>query len=137
MFLDDPLTVGRKISGASCPERTVQGNGVLPIVQHILMPVGELRLACGGTGESPFAGVEAPSGTLLSIDGRHYCDYEALVQDYVSGMIGPLQLKASVIAGLNHLLQPIRQSYDDDEAWKAADRMGYPEDRPTKAFNGV
>lgn len=139
MFLDDPEVVKEKIAGASCPAGTVQGNGVLPIVQHILMPVGEMRMRHKANGTSGLSTAKM-EGALFSVPApekecgchskRRYGTYEELERDYVDGTIGPAALKAAVVDGLNQLLEPIRDMYKGNEEWRGEDRLGYPEDWP-------
>lgn len=150
MFLDDAATVDSKIAGATCPPGCTQGNGILPIVEHILMPVSEIRMNQhraeleNGAGRpcvgrlGAFAAKGAPEGTLFSIgktagaDKGHshhnYFTFEELESDYTAGLIEPEALKEAVASALNHLLQPIRELYSEDGDWRCADKMGYPED---------
>lgn len=150
MFLDSETAVKEKIAGAACLPGTVQGNGVLPIVEHILIPVSEIKMLhleskkengvnghhVGGVGG--FAAKGAPDGTLFSIPVSvaagddhphlHYGTYQDLEGDYIAGEIHPAALKDAVADALNQLLQPIRDLYDGDDEWKLADQRGYPED---------
>lgn len=152
MFLDSPEEVGEKIAGASCPPRAVEGNGVLPIIRHILMPISAIRslgryeeVASDTTWgkEYRFASKGAPDGTLFSVAAsiratqcecgsyRHYSTYEDLERDYTAGRIGPSELKEAVINALNQVLATIRELYEGDDGWRVADQRGYPEDWPT------
>lgn len=141
MFLDDAETVRAKIAGAACPARVVEGNGILPIVEHILFPASEISLldldgqgrpdGAGGV-VGPYAAERAPAGTLFSISdaggSRNYSTYGQLEGDYVAGLVEPEALKTAVADAVNGLLRPIREAYSVDDEWKAADREGYPED---------
>jgi tyrosyl-tRNA synthetase len=150
-FLDDPAAVEEKMAGASCPAGTAQGNGVLPIVEHILIPISEIRMlhlhdkangvtGHGVEGRGPFAAEGAPEGTLFSVavpgagckcrSHRNYCTYAELERDYIAGTVGPAALKEAVASALNQVLEPIRAMYEGNEEWKAADQKGYPEDWP-------
>lgn len=142
MFLDNPQSVKAKVSGAHCTEGVVEGNGILPILKHILFPVGELRsLHLGGDeglSRLPFCFPCSPEGTLFSLHTefdngafsicKHYRSYEELEQDYVAKKISPGALKKAVAEALNKLLEPIRQEYEVNEEWRESDRFGYPED---------
>lgn len=152
MFLDDEVTVNDKIAGATCKAQIIEGNGVLPIVQHVLMPISEIRSGLAKTdherngspseGESfrygPFTVDGAPAGSLLSVKCygettatyRHYRTYTELENDYMQGVVEPASLKEAVAAALNQVLQPIREIYKGSEEWQEADRKGYPEDWP-------
>lgn len=152
MFLDDAAVVEKKIAGASCPAGAVAGNGVLPIIQHILIPVSEIRMLNLDGGKTngvnghvsnkvgPFAAKGAPEGTLFSVAmpaascdsnlHRHYCNYEQVERDWVAGLLEVGLLKDAVASALNQMLQRMRDLYEDDDEWKQTDRMGYPEDWP-------
>ncbi|OAQ92608.1 tyrosyl-tRNA synthetase [Purpureocillium lilacinum] len=158
MFLDDADAVVEKLAGAACPPGTVQGNGVLPIIEHILMPISEIRMlftesdkANGVNGHASsrvgmFAAKGASEGTLFSVSirgascecrsHRNYCTYEALQKNYVAGLIDADALKDAVARALNQVLQPIRDMYAADNEWRQADQAGYPEDWP-EGQNGV
>jgi tyrosyl-tRNA synthetase len=160
MFLDDAATVVDKIAGATCPAGEVQGNGILPIIEHVLMPISEIHMIFSGAGDKAngmnghtpsskvgaFAAKGAPDGTLLSIgvhaasctcrSHRHYSTYEEVQRDSVAGLLEADALKDAVADALNKVLQPIRDMYEADDEWRQADRMGYPEDWPAEE-NGV
>ncbi|KAF4506032.1 hypothetical protein G6O67_006156 [Ophiocordyceps sinensis] len=129
-FLDDAEVVRDKIAGASCKAGIVQGNGVLPVVQHILMPVSEIRTRHEANGTNGFK----TEGTLFSVAAsggcRNYSTYAELERDYVDGTVGPIALKEVVVDALNMLLDPIREMYKGNEAWRGEDQKGYPEDWP-------
>lgn len=141
MFLDDEETVVKKLAGAACPEKTVQGNGVLPILKHVVIPISELRIALYGSRDAqeqdskylPFVAAGAPEDTLITLqvgegERRHYSTYEQAERDYVEGILGPDDLRWVVASGLNQVLGQIREMYESNEEWKLADRLGYPED---------
>lgn len=139
MFLDDEETVVKKLAGAACPEKTVQGNGVLPILKHVVIPISELRIALYGSRDAqeqdskylPFVAAGAPEDTLITLqvgegERRHYSTYEQAERDYVEGILGPDDLRWVVASGLNQVLGQIREMYESNEEWKLADRLGYP-----------
>ncbi|KAJ9308333.1 hypothetical protein DTO027B5_5297 [Paecilomyces variotii] len=162
MFLDDANTIQEKIAGAACPIGVVEGNAILPIVQHILMPLRELHLAdfpqahsgeldtadeVSGHregGQAPINGLDVQPGTLFSVSVRrdgdggceehqHYRSYEDLEQDYRAHRIPPDSLKAAVASGLIEVLEPLRQIYESSPEWRESDLRGYPEDWPVPA----
>ncbi|RCI14692.1 hypothetical protein L249_6892 [Ophiocordyceps polyrhachis-furcata BCC 54312] len=141
-LLDDEATIERKVAGSSCPAGTAEGNGMLPIVEHILMPISELHVR--DRGRSPMVAHGAAEGTLFSVDvgrgpspdpasRRDYCTYQDLQRDYLRGVMEPEALKAAVARAVHQVLAPIRDAYAGNEAWREADRMGYPEDWPAAA----
>jgi tyrosyl-tRNA synthetase len=152
MFLDDAEEVRTKINNASCLTGVAEGNGVLPIAEHILFPISEVwawehetpqGASSGQTRDRhAFIAEDAPAKTLFSVttggpsnpetSNRHFVTYEALEQEYVSGIIQPQDLKHAVAKALNAVLEPIRSAYAHSEEWKQSDRMGYPEDWPSE-----
>lgn len=139
MFLDGATEVEEKITAASCPARAVEGNGILPIIQHILMPIREIKMLHQNhrvNGTSATKGIHE-GGILFSVavseDSSHrgYRTYEELQRDYVTGSVDPLHLKEAVASALNEVLEPIRKAYQGSEEWRRDDQMGYPEDWPS------
>ncbi|KAF1938425.1 Nucleotidylyl transferase [Clathrospora elynae] len=139
-FLDPPSVVAAKISAASCPAGEVAQNGVLGMLRDVLVPISEQRLERlrGQTGahvtegkdlhavQRPFATVDAPEGSIFSIGGRHFPSYEALEKGFVSGVIGPEDLKAAVVAAFNEVLAPIQDIYTKSRAWQEVEELAYP-----------
>ncbi|KIY44685.1 tyrosine tRNA ligase [Fistulina hepatica ATCC 64428] len=141
-FLDPPDVVRRKIKKAFCEEGNVADNGVLAFVKAVLIPVSELRLEHMGStslvdtpvGKRPFITLDAPVGTVYSIErdekfggSKHYASFEQMEQDFASRELHPKDLKTSVAASINRLLEPIRAAFEASEEWKETVKLAYPD----------
>ncbi|GAB1194366.1 hypothetical protein APSETT444_003611 [Aspergillus pseudonomiae] len=106
-LLDPPDVVCSKIGEATCIPGVVEGNALL-------------RMALEG-GSHPFT---VPSATG---EDRTYFNYEDLEHDFLAHSVTPAELKASVAAGLNLLLDPVRNNFDSNEDWQKVAVLAYPE----------
>jgi tyrosyl-tRNA synthetase len=86
-----------KIAKAWCPEKTAEMNPVMELVKYVIFHDNKdfeiSRPAKFGGNQS-------------------YGSYEAIEADYVSGKIHPADLKASVSAGLNTIVKPVRDHFE-------------------------
>ncbi|KNG90836.1 hypothetical protein ANOM_000982 [Aspergillus nomiae NRRL 13137] len=119
-LLDPPDVVCSKIGEATCMPGVVEGNALLAMARHILLPLCRLRMALEG-GSHPFT---VPSATG---EDRTYFNYEDLEHDFLAHSLTPAELKASVAAGLNLVLDPIRNNFDSNEDWQKVAVLAYPE----------
>lgn len=144
-FLDPPEVVRKKIKLAFCEEGNAADNGVLAFVEAVLIPISELRLdrQRGTTLEGedpefakhkPFVGEGAPEGTVFTIERdekfggpTHYSSFAAMEDDFKEKKLHPKDLKASVAAAINSLLEPIRKAFEENEEWKTVERLAYPD----------
>ncbi|KAJ2329282.1 Tyrosine--tRNA ligase cytoplasmic [Coemansia sp. RSA 2702] len=105
-LLDGRKAVQKKINKAFCEEGTVEGNGVLAFAESVLFPTSELR-----TG--------APQFVLLRPEeyggNMTYTSFEDLQRDYADKKVFPGDLKTSVAAAINELLDPIREHFESPE----------------------
>jgi len=102
-MLDTPADVKRKINKAYCPPKQVEENPVLEYCKYILFELLETFH------------IERPDKYGGNVE---YSSYEDLETDYSKGTLNPPDLKPAVIKYLNHLLQPIREHFEKDEAAK-------------------
>ncbi|KAB8273765.1 hypothetical protein BDV30DRAFT_105343 [Aspergillus minisclerotigenes] len=119
-LLDPPYLVCSKIDEATCVPGVVEGNALLAIARHILLPLCGLRVALEG-GSHPF--------TVTNTTGKDtaYVRYEDLERDFLANSVTPAELKASVAAGLNLVLDPIRKNYDSNKDWQRVAAFAYEE----------
>ncbi|RKP05734.1 Aminoacyl-trna synthetase cytokine [Thamnocephalis sphaerospora] len=113
-LLDDPKTVEKKIKRAFCEEGNIENNGVLAFVRFVLFPISSLKNGNAG-GEFTVHRPEQYGGNSV------YHSYEALESDFAAKQVHPGDLKKSVVAALNALLAPIRESFDNEEMRKLID----------------
>ncbi|OJD30386.1 tyrosyl-trna synthetase [Diplodia corticola] len=145
MFLDDPDTVRRKVQNAACQPREVAGNGVMELLKHVLMPIGEMQLE-RERGQTGFNDVErtqgsgrqfvsdgAPDDAVFSVVGpeekvMHFTSYEEVEKAYVGGTVDPQPLKRAVAEAFNSVLAPILKIYQESKEWQEVDRLAYPDE---------
>ena len=147
-FLDPPEVVRRKIKRAFCEEGSVVDNGVLAFVKAVLIPISELRLerlrgvvlvddeenhiALGE--QRPFVTEGAPDGTVFSVPRpekfggpSHYGSYDELAKAFADKEVHPNDLKPAVADALISLLDPIRNSFLENEEWQKVEKLAYPD----------
>jgi tyrosyl-tRNA synthetase len=91
--------VSKKIGGAYCPAKVVEGNPVLEYSRYIILRrLGTLRI------ERP----EKYGGTV------EYANYPELETDYRGGRLHPADLKKGVAAALDELIAPVRDHFESD-----------------------
>lgn len=145
-FLDDPSDVKKKLKNAFCIEGVVEENGVLAFVKAVLFPIARLRLESEGLGAEIGAQGgrskslvldDAPEGTLFSIQrpekfggNLHYSSYGDVEADFVSKKLHPSDLKTGVADAINTLLEPIQNAWKEDPAFKKAEELAYPSEKP-------
>ncbi|KAJ2793065.1 Tyrosine--tRNA ligase cytoplasmic [Coemansia guatemalensis] len=105
-LLDGKKAVVKKIAKAFCEEGNIENNGVLSFAKFVLFPTSGLRT---GTPEFTVLRKEEYGGNTI------YNDFEDLECDYAEKKVHPGDLKASVAAALNALLDPIRQEFEAPE----------------------
>ncbi|KAJ2085955.1 Tyrosine--tRNA ligase cytoplasmic [Coemansia sp. RSA 986] len=108
-MLDSKKSVKSKINKAFCEEGNIETNGVLMFVKYVLFPISSLR------DTKPEFVVERPEkfgGNTV------YGDYESLERDFAAKEVHPGDLKNSVSAAINNLLEPIREHFEQPEMQK-------------------
>ncbi len=95
---DSAKIVKKKMNKSFCPEKEVEGNGVLSLVKTVIAPYAE-RMGK----DIEIVRPEKFGGTIS------FSDYTALEKAYVSGDLHPLDLKQGVAAYLNIFLEPVRK----------------------------
>ncbi|KAJ6259923.1 Tyrosine--tRNA ligase [Drechslerella dactyloides] len=147
-FLDDRITVNRKIQAADCPAGDISdANCVLSLLRDVIWPISLMRVERlrGDVGyhkdegcelqpseQRPLTALNGPAGTIFSIWSNelrnwiYYEDWNDLEGDYKCGAITPEDLKESVGNWLNLLLLPIREAFRESEEWQMAEKKAYP-----------
>jgi tyrosyl-tRNA synthetase len=100
--LDSPKVVQKKMRKAYCPEKVVEGNGVLSQAKNVIFPylerIGEIYL------------VERPEKFGGNVS---YNNYEALEKAFVAGDLHPLDLKNTSAKFINQILETVRTRFVD------------------------
>ncbi|HEX2066806.1 MAG TPA: tyrosine--tRNA ligase, partial [Candidatus Thermoplasmatota archaeon] len=98
---DAPDEIKRKLRLAHCPPKEVEGNPVLDLLRLVVWPrLAELHK--DGPARFEIRRPEKFGGS------KYYVGYEALLAEYRSGALHPMDLKNGVADALALLLQPVR-----------------------------
>lgn len=93
---DEPQAIRSKLRNAYCPPKETDGNPILDIVRHIVLPwAGSIE-------------IERPpkyGGPLK------FVEFDALESQYREGKIHPLDLKNTVAEQLIKILEPVREEF--------------------------
>ena len=131
-LLDDCNTIRKKIAKAFCAPRQVEGNGILAFIQHVLLPLSQLKSSDGKTA--------ALSATLKDeTEPTVFQSFTDVIKAYEADLLSPQLAKKIVQDGLILLTASIRQDFEQDEDWQALSRAAYPdsvEAAPAQAKNG-
>jgi tyrosyl-tRNA synthetase len=101
---DSAEDIKRKLKGAHCPAKEVDGNPVLDLLRLVVWPrLGDLHR--DGPGRFEIHRPEKFGGNKV------YIGYEALLAEYKSGALHPMDLKNGVADALIALLQPVRDYF--------------------------
>jgi len=136
-FLDSADSVTTKVHMAACEDGVTEGNGLLQITRHILMPLSALKSdpALEHPTPNPLISPNSPTGTRLSIKTSptgdpdaewHYASIEELEKDFKERKVTTAMLKDAVSGALNKLLDPIREAFDASQKWQEIARLAYP-----------
>ncbi|GKU04872.1 tyrosyl-trna synthetase [Fusarium langsethiae] len=114
-LLDSPEAVAKKIRKAECVPKEVEGNGVLALVEFVLLPASGLR-----TDTREFKVERRDAEPLV------YSDIKQIHEDYRSDVLTPQALKAAVTEGILALLAPIHAEYQASKEWQDITTKAYP-----------
>lgn len=101
---DSADDIKRKLKGAHCPAKEVDGNPVLDLLRLVVWPrLPDLHK--DGPARFEIHRPEKFGGNKL------YVGYDALLAEYKSGALHPMDLKNGVADALTALLQPVRDHF--------------------------
>jgi tyrosyl-tRNA synthetase len=112
-LIDDEETIKKKINKAHCPEKEIEGNGVLAFCKYVLMTIKE-------DNSEEFL-IERPEKFGGNISFKTYSELESA---YVEGKLHPMDLKTGLANEIVKLTKPIR---DDMENNQELIKSAYPE----------
>ncbi|KAI1197668.1 tyrosyl-tRNA synthetase [Nemania serpens] len=115
-LLDPPDVVTKKIRKAEAAPRVAEGNGLLAYIEHVFLPVAELK------GKREFV-------VLRERDGLEPLVYTTIAQlrsDYENDVLTPQLLKPAVIKALHDILIPIQEAYNASKEWQEITLLAYP-----------
>ncbi|KAL4875538.1 hypothetical protein BJY04DRAFT_161334 [Aspergillus karnatakaensis] len=113
-LLDPADAISKKIRKAECAPKVVEENGVLAIVEYILLPAAGLK------GNKEFRVERRDQEPLV------YTDIKQLHEDFRNDILTPQILKPAVASGLVSLMAPIQAAYEASEEWKDITLKAYP-----------
>lgn len=126
MFLDNEATIKHKVKRATQITRDPVNNSVLAILRDILIPMEELRkegVLSGATGGSDEEFVLSDQDKQSK---RLFKSYRMTEQWFRAGMLSRNDLARVVTKGIDDLLSPIRESYQQNAQWQSSNLFGYP-----------
>ncbi len=94
---DTPEEISTKLKGAYCPEKVVEGNGVLELCRYIIFRK-QAEMA-----------VKRPEKFGGNVSFASYAELEAA---YVAGKLHPMDLKGAVSSSLAKILEPSRRYFE-------------------------
>ncbi|KAF5025423.1 hypothetical protein F66182_2483 [Fusarium sp. NRRL 66182] len=125
-LLDSAEAVTRKIKKADCVTGQVEGNGVLALVEYVLLPGSGLR-----TGTRQFKVERRDAEPLI------YTDIKQVEEDYRNDVLTPQILKPAVSAGLNEIMSSIMADYEASKEWQEITLKAYPQPAKEKKAKKV
>ncbi|OKL55336.1 Tyrosine--tRNA ligase, cytoplasmic [Talaromyces atroroseus] len=113
-LLDPPESISKKIRKAEAAPRVIEDNGIIGLVEFVLLPAAGLR------GRKEFIVERRDAEPLV------YTDIKQLQEDYKNDILTPQLLKPAVAAGLISLMAPIQAAYQASPEWQEITLKAYP-----------
>ncbi|KAF4983632.1 hypothetical protein FZEAL_984 [Fusarium zealandicum] len=114
-LLDAPDVVAKKVRKAECVPKVVEGNGVLALVEYVLLPCSGLK-----TGTRAFKVERRDAEPLV------YTTIKQMQEDYANDVLTPQMLKPAVAQGLVDLMTPIIADFEASKEWQEVTERAYP-----------
>ncbi|MBS3061781.1 MAG: tyrosine--tRNA ligase [Candidatus Diapherotrites archaeon] len=103
-LLETTTDIKTKLNKAYCPEKQIEGNGVMALCQFVIMPKKE--------DEKKTLIIKRPE--KFGGDAS-YSTYAELEKAFVSGALHPMDLKTAVASEIDQLVAPIRKDFEGKE----------------------
>ncbi|KAJ6145049.1 hypothetical protein N7470_008944 [Penicillium chermesinum] len=113
-LLDSAEDIAKKIRKAEAIPKVVENNGIIALVEFVLLPQAHL------SGDGKFV-VERREGEPLV-----YTDIAKVKEDYTNDVLTPQDLKPAVSKGLNAIMEPIQKEYAASTEWQEINAKAYP-----------
>ncbi|KAL5002187.1 hypothetical protein BDV10DRAFT_181872 [Aspergillus recurvatus] len=113
-LLDGPDVIQKKIRKAEAAPKVVEDNGVIAMVEYVLLPAAGLK------GKKEFVVERRDAEPLV------YTDITKLKEDYANDILTPQALKPAVTAALTSLMAPIQAAYQASPEWQEITAQAYP-----------
>ncbi|CAH2355192.1 tyrosine--tRNA ligase, cytoplasmic [[Candida] railenensis] len=118
-ILETPKNIKKKVNSAYCAPGEVEGNGLIAFLQHVVQPIQELKADKEGVFDFSIDRPEQYGGPIS------YDSIDKLKEDYSSGALGPIDLKAGVAEKIVELLEPIKRAFDSDPEFQKVEVAAY------------
>jgi tyrosyl-tRNA synthetase len=115
-LLDSADAVTKKIKKAVAVPKIVEENGVLAFVEFVLLPASALK------GNREFRVDRERDG----LEPLVYTSIAQMQDDYRNDVLTPQLLKPAVAKGLNQLLAPIQEAFQNNKEWQELTTKAYP-----------
>ncbi|KAI1749768.1 tyrosyl-tRNA synthetase [Xylaria castorea] len=115
-LLDPPDVVSKKIKKAEAAPRVAEGNGLLAYVEHVFLPVAELK------GKREFVVPRERDG----LEPLIYTTITQMRSDYENDVLTPQLLKPAVTKALHDIMIPIQDAYSASKEWQEVTLLAYP-----------
>jgi len=115
-LLDPPEVVTKKIRKAEAIPREVEENGILAMVEFILLPAAALK------GRKEFQVDRNRDG----LEPLVYTDIKQVHDDYTKDILTPQLLKPAVTVALLKLMAPIQEAFQASKEWQDITLKAYP-----------
>ncbi|RAO66302.1 uncharacterized protein BHQ10_002314 [Talaromyces amestolkiae] len=113
-LLDPPEAVAKKVRKSEAIPRTIESNGVIALVEYVLLPAAKLN------GKNEFRVERRDAEPLI------YTDIQQLKDDYMNDVLTPQLLKPAVAEALTSLMAPISEAYQKSPEWQEITLKAYP-----------
>ncbi|KAH8430533.1 Tyrosine--tRNA ligase cytoplasmic [Aspergillus melleus] len=113
-LLDPPEAVSKKIRKSEALPRVVENNGIIAMVEFVLLPAADLA------GKKEFRVERRDDEPLI------YTDIQKLKDDYTNDILTPQLLKPAAAEALTRLMAPIHKAYVESAEWQEITLKAYP-----------
>ncbi|KAJ5608842.1 Tyrosine--tRNA ligase cytoplasmic [Penicillium herquei] len=113
-LLDAPEAISKKIRKAEAAPKILENNGIIALVEFVLLPAAGLK------GKKEFIVERRDAEPLV------YTDIQQVKEDYVNDVLTPQNLKPAVAAGLTALMKPIYDAFAASKEWQEIEAKAYP-----------
>ncbi len=112
-LMEKTADIKTKLNKAFCPEKEVEGNGVLAFMKYVVMVMKEDK--------KEKLSIKRPEKFGGDVE---YASYTELEKDFVEGKLHPMDLKNAMAEEIDKLVAPIRKAFEGKEKLTAE---AYPE----------
>ena len=110
-LLDDPATIHKKVAKAYCAPGKIEGNGILALIQHVLLPYSQLQSPDGKTAAMSVVLKDQTEPTIFR-------SFAEVTEAYAADRLTPQLAKQVVKESLIDLTTSIRHHFETDEEWQ-------------------